>query len=98
MGADRLRASCGHKPGLSGLRDAALVPTMSGALLRRASETSAITVADIHGQADGSGLLILARSKTDQEGKGQCAVPRAAYHAAHHCLPAGSVHIGRVAL
>ncbi len=55
--------------GLSGLRDAALVATMSDALLR-ASETSALTVADIQGQPDGSGLLTLMRSKTDQEGKG----------------------------
>ena len=55
--------------GLSGLRDAALVATMSDALLR-ASEASALTVADIQHKADGSGRLTIMRSKTDQEGKG----------------------------
>ena len=62
-------AQVAAQAGLPGLRDAALVATMSDALLR-ASEASALTVADIQRQADGSGLLVLAHSKTDQEGRG----------------------------
>ena len=62
-------AQVAAQAGLSGLRDAALVATMSDALLR-ASEASALTVADIQRQTDGSGLLVLAHSKTDQEGRG----------------------------
>ena len=62
-------AQVAAQAGLSGLRDAALVATMSDALLR-ASEASALTVGDIRRQSDGSGLLALAHSKTDQEGRG----------------------------
>ena len=42
---------------------------MSDALLR-ASEASALTIADLQRQPDGSGRLTVAHSKTDPEGKG----------------------------
>ena len=54
---------------VSGLRDAALLRTMSDALLR-ASEVAAIATADIEREGDGSGRLAIRRSKTDQEAEG----------------------------
>ncbi len=53
----------------SGLRDAALLRTMSDALLR-ASEVAAIGTADLEREGDGSGRLAIRRSKTDQEAEG----------------------------
>ena len=50
----------------SGLRDAALLRTMSDALLG-ASEVAAIGTADVEREGDGSGRLAIHRSKTDQE-------------------------------
>ena len=52
-----------------GLRDAALIRIMSDALLR-VSEVCAIQCEDIEKGADGSGILTVRHSKTDQEGKG----------------------------
>ena len=57
------------EPGLLELRDVALLQTMSDGLLRL-SELTEIQVADIDTEADGSGRLFLARSKTDQEARG----------------------------
>lgn len=52
----------------AGLRDAALLRTMSDALLR-ASEVAAIDTRDIASEKDG-GHLTIRRSKTDQEAEG----------------------------
>lgn len=52
-----------------GLRDAAMLSLGYDAGLR-VSELTAITVEQLEAQEDGSGLLALPRSKTDQEGKG----------------------------
>ncbi len=54
---------------LAGLRDAVLFRVMSDALLR-IGEAVAIDCEDITTEGDGSGRLLLRRSKTDQEGKG----------------------------
>ncbi|MCY4545872.1 MAG: tyrosine-type recombinase/integrase [Gemmatimonadetes bacterium] len=54
---------------LAGLRDAALFRVMSDALLR-IGEAVAIDCEHVSTQFDGSGRLMLLRSKTDQEGKG----------------------------
>ena len=51
------------------LRDAALVCVAYDAMLRR-SELVSLEVADIEREADGSGRLLLKRSKVDQEGAG----------------------------
>ena len=52
-----------------GLIDIALIGTMRDAQLRR-SEAAALLWADIEKQQEGHGTLRIARSKTDQEGKG----------------------------
>lgn len=54
---------------LAGLRDATLFRVMSDGLLR-IGEAVAIDCEDITAEIDGSGRLLLHRSKTDQEGKG----------------------------
>ena len=54
---------------VQGLRDAALLSLGYDAGLR-VSELTAVTVADLRPQPDGTGLLHLPRSKTDQEGIG----------------------------
>ena len=54
---------------VQGVRDAALLSLGYDAGLR-VSELTAIEVKDVRSQADGSGLLHLPRSKTDQEGQG----------------------------
>ena len=51
------------------VRDAAIIRTMSDGLLR-ISEVCGIDCADIEHRADGTGILTLPHSKTDQEGKG----------------------------
>ncbi len=53
----------------AGLRDAALLRVMSDALLRP-SELAAIETGDVSREADGSGRLVVQRSKTDQEAEG----------------------------
>ena len=53
-----------------GLRDCAIIRVMSDGLLR-VSELCAIEVEDIEKQNDGSGILTIRHSKTDQEGKGR---------------------------
>ena len=54
---------------LRGLRDAALIETMSDGLLR-VGELAALTVDDLASRPDGSGRLTIGSSKTDPEGKG----------------------------
>ena len=56
----------------AGLRDAALLRVMSDALLRP-SELAAIDAGDVSREADGSGRLVVPRSKTDQEAEGAVA-------------------------
>ena len=51
------------------LLDMALISTMRDAMLRR-SEASALTWEDIQFEPDGSGRVLIRRSKTDQEGQG----------------------------
>ena len=54
---------------LAGLRDAAIIATMSDAMLR-VSEMCALLVEDVTVEPDGSGRLTIRTSKTDQEGEG----------------------------
>lgn len=65
-----LMEACGTD--LPGLRDAALLSLGYDAGLR-VSEILGATVEALEVQDDGSGLLDIARSKTDQEGQGACA-------------------------
>ncbi len=60
-------AACSSDP--QGIRDAALLSLAYDAGLR-VSELTAVEVKDLRPQADGTGLLHLPRSKTDQEGLG----------------------------
>ena len=52
-----------------GKRDAALIRIMSDGLLR-ISEVCAVQYEDIESKKDGSGILTIRHSKTDQDGKG----------------------------
>ena len=61
---------------LGGLRDAALIAAMSDCLLR-ISEAAAVQVADVDPKRDGTGRLLVARSKTDQMGRGTALYLRA---------------------
>lgn len=63
-------AVAGQGNDLAGLRDAAILETMSDALLR-ASELVALDVTDVEASADGSGVVNVRFSKTDQEGAGE---------------------------
>jgi integrase len=65
-----LLSACGTDP--QGLRDAALLSVGYDAGLR-VSELTIATVEHLEPQADGSGLLEIPRSKTDQEGQGSWA-------------------------
>jgi integrase len=64
-----LLEACDQDP--PGLRDSALLSLGYDAGLR-VSELLAVTVEALEVQEDGSGLLTIARSKTDQEGEGAC--------------------------
>lgn len=68
--ADEICAIAAKDQSVSGLRNGALVSAMSDALLR-VSEASAIDCADVRFLEDGSGLLLVRRSKTDQSGHGR---------------------------
>ena len=54
---------------LAGLRDAAIISVMSDAMLR-VSEASALDLVDVTRDGDGSGVVTIRRSKTDQAGAG----------------------------
>ena len=73
LGWDRLRrilANLGD--GLAGRRDGALLALAYDTLARR-SELAALDVADLARDGDGSGTVLIRRSKTDQEGAGRIA-------------------------
>ena len=59
-------AACGD---LAGLRDAALIDTMSDGLLR-VSELAALRIEDLTFDPDGSGCFLIRSSKTDPHGSG----------------------------
>lgn len=67
--ADRIAAAAAAEGTPVGLRDAALIATMSDALLRR-SEAAALDVRDIRRQPDGTAVAHIRRSKTDQLSRG----------------------------
>ncbi len=67
--ADTIVEAAVREKTLRGLRDAALIAVASDALLR-VSEMVAIDVGDIERDSDGSAILHIRRSKTDQEGRG----------------------------
>ena len=67
--ADEVCAVAERDGNVAGLRNGALVSVMSDALLR-VSEASAIDFEDVRFLDDGSGLLLVRRSKTDQAGRG----------------------------
>ena len=54
---------------IAGIRDAAIIAVMSDALLR-ISEAAAIDIEHISIESDGSGRLLIPRSKTDQDSEG----------------------------
>ena len=58
-----------HRPGLAGLRDAALIAAISDRTLR-VSEASVVDVEDLARREDGSATPLIRRSKTDQEANG----------------------------
>ena len=69
---DDVTLLCRHESALgtlTALRNATLLSVMSDALLR-VSEAVALTVADVSIEGDGTGSVLLRRSKTDQEGLG----------------------------
>ncbi|MCY3820837.1 MAG: tyrosine-type recombinase/integrase [Gammaproteobacteria bacterium] len=67
--ADRMSECAETLGGLRGVRDAALVGVASHAMLR-VSEVSRLDADDVSPQPDGSALLKIRRSKTDQYGEG----------------------------
>ena len=68
--ADAMAAvSVSTRPGLAGLRDAAIITVMSDGLLR-VSELAALNTDDVRTEPDGSGRLTISSSKTDQTGAG----------------------------
>ena len=62
-------AATAEDESLQGLRDAALIAVMSDGLMR-VSEVAAIQVDDIAYEPDGTGVVTIRSSKTDQEGRG----------------------------
>ena len=64
-----VRSSLGRSGVLKEVRDALVIGLMSDGLLR-ASEVVVIRVSDVAAQPDGTGRLMIPRSKTDQEGAG----------------------------
>ena len=92
MGEDLERVLARLPATRAGRRDAALILLMRDGLLRR-SEASALTWRDLHAGADGSGRLMIRRSKDDQEGEGALlyvsarTVDALASHSAPHLDP-----------
>ena len=75
--------------------DIALMSVMRDAMLR-ISETAALTWADIHSEADGTGRLLIRRSKTDPEGRGAVAFLSAPTMAALALIKDGRADADRV--
>lgn len=67
--ADAAAAVAASAGDLRGLRNAAIIATMSDALLR-VGEVAALQVGDIERRSDGAATLTVRRSKTDQNGDG----------------------------
>ena len=67
--ADAAAAAMASAGDLIGLRNAAIIATMSDALLR-VGEVTALQVGDIERRSDGAATLTVRRSKTDQNGDG----------------------------
>ena len=67
--ADKMVRLAERAGSLRGLRDAALIAIMSDCLLR-ISEAAAIKCGDVNLVRDGTGRVLVARSKTDQSGRG----------------------------
>ncbi|MYH34942.1 MAG: tyrosine-type recombinase/integrase [Gammaproteobacteria bacterium] len=67
--ADAMVSLAASQGSLAGLRDAALIAVMSDCLLR-ISEAAAITLSRIRSEKDGTGRLLIAKSKTDPMGRG----------------------------
>ncbi|MDE0134000.1 MAG: tyrosine-type recombinase/integrase [Acidimicrobiaceae bacterium] len=67
--ADAAAAVAASVGDLRGLRNAAIIATMSDALLR-VGEVTALQVGDIERRSDGAAALTVRRSKTDQNGDG----------------------------
>ena len=67
--ADAAAEALARRGGPIGLRNAALIAIMSDALLR-VSEAAALDVGDIERASDGTGRVVVRRSKTDQNGDG----------------------------
>ena len=67
--ADRMVSLATSAGDARGLRDAALVAVASDALLR-VSEVANVQVEDITFESDGTGRLLVRRSKTDRRGRG----------------------------
>lgn len=74
--ADAASAAAAARGDSIGLRDAAIVAVMSDAMLR-VSEASALDVDDVIRADDGTGRIVVARSKNDQEGEGAALYLRA---------------------
>ena len=75
--------------------DLALISLMRDALLR-VSEAAALTWADIGGEPDGTGRLLIRRSKTDPEGEGAVAFLSVSTMARLAAIRAGAAVGGRV--
>lgn len=67
--ADEMMRIAESTGGLRGLRDATLIAIMSDGLLR-ISEAAAIQCSDVTLALDGTGRVLIGRSKTDQAGRG----------------------------
>ena len=65
----KLVAHCEGEYGLRGIRDAAIFSLLFDGLLR-VGELAALRMSDLEDQEDGSGLLFVHQSKTDQNGEG----------------------------
>lgn len=69
--SDKVAAIQAHAQNAFGWRNAAIISLASDALLR-VSELAALEVSDLKLEGEGAGLLLVQRSKTDQEGRGDC--------------------------